>query len=88
MRAADDRLNASIMMHSSTRCSSTGGDVGCMMKTSVPRMFSSIWNADFRIGKPVQPCLPEGDAEELGDLLRELRVRASSEDLQFGPVHT
>jgi hypothetical protein len=42
MREADERRNASIITHSSIRCSSTGADVGCTMKTSVPRMFSSI----------------------------------------------
>ena len=42
MRAADDRRNASIMTSISIRCSSTGLDVGCTMKTSAPRMFSSI----------------------------------------------
>jgi hypothetical protein len=44
MRAADDRRNASVMIISSIRCESTGAQVGWMMKTSVPRMFSSIWN--------------------------------------------
>jgi hypothetical protein len=42
MRAADDRRNASIMIISSIRCWSTGAQVGWTMKTSVPRMFSSI----------------------------------------------
>ena len=40
--AADARLNASIMMSSSIRLSFTGGEVGCMTKTSAPRTFSSI----------------------------------------------
>jgi len=44
MREADDRRNASIITHSSTRFSSTGAHVGWTMNTSVPRMFSSIWN--------------------------------------------
>ena len=43
---------------------------------------------DLGVRKPVQPCLPERNAQELGNLLRELRVRASGEDLQLGPVHT
>ena len=44
MRAADERVNASIITHSSIRWASTGVQVGCTTKTSVPRMFSSIWN--------------------------------------------
>jgi hypothetical protein len=46
MRAADERRNASIMIISSINAWSTEpagvAHVGCMMKTSVPRMFSSI----------------------------------------------
>ena len=42
MRAAEERRKASIMISISTRCSSTGADVGCTRKMSVPRMFSSI----------------------------------------------
>src|SRR3954449_1659280 len=44
MRDADDRRNASIITHSSMMFRSTSEHVGCTMKTSVPRMFSSIWN--------------------------------------------
>ena len=48
MRAADERRNASIMTVSSTRWSLTVPDsvahVGWTTNTSVPRMFSSIWN--------------------------------------------
>src|SRR5829696_931187 len=44
MRDADERRNASIITHSSTRWRSTSAQVGCTTKTSVPRMFSSIWN--------------------------------------------
>jgi hypothetical protein len=43
MRAADDRLKASIISSSSIRCSLTGGHVGWMTKTSCPRMFSITW---------------------------------------------
>ena len=40
---ADDRLNASSMIRSSIRFAFAGGPVGCTMKTSAPRTFSSIW---------------------------------------------
>ena len=51
MRDADERRNASIITHSSTRCWSTGEQVGCTTNTSVPRMFSSIWNETSVSGK-------------------------------------
>ena len=44
MREADERRNASIITQSSMMFASTCRDVGCTMNTSVPRMFSSIWN--------------------------------------------
>ena len=68
MRAADERRNASIMISSSIRCSSTGAHVGWTMKTSVPRMFSSIWNDTSVSGNRLQPRLPERDAQVLGNL--------------------
>src|ERR1044071_9259441 len=37
MRAAEERRNASVMIISSIRCSSTGAQVGCTTNTSVPR---------------------------------------------------
>ena len=79
------------MMSSSTRCSSTGAHVGWTMNTSVPRMFSSIWNETSVSGKPAQPGLPERHAQELADVARELRVRAAGKHLQIavaGRSHT
>src|SRR5215213_7729883 len=43
MRSADERRKASSITSSSIRCESVGGEVGCTMKTSPPRTFSSIW---------------------------------------------
>src|SRR5215216_138657 len=43
MRSADERRKASSITSSSIRCASVGGQVGCTMKTSPPRTFSSIW---------------------------------------------
>jgi hypothetical protein len=50
MRAADERRNASIITSSSMMCWSTGAHVGCTTNTSVPRMFSSIWNETSESG--------------------------------------
>ena len=52
------------------------------MKTSAPRMFSSIWNETSLSGNRRSRAWPERDAEEVGDLLRQLRVRAARKDLQ------
>src|SRR6185369_8594529 len=43
MRSADERRNASTITSNSIRCASVGGQVGCTIKTSPPRTFSSIW---------------------------------------------
>lgn len=43
MRSADERRNASSITSNSIKCASVGGQVGCTMKTSPPRTFSSIW---------------------------------------------
>src|SRR5215475_12899392 len=53
MRSADERLKASIMISNSIRCASTGGQVGCTMKTSPPRTFSNIWKLNSPSGKRV-----------------------------------
>ncbi len=42
MRRAEARLSASISKSSCIKCTSTGSQVGCTMKTSAPRTFSSI----------------------------------------------
>ncbi len=42
MRAAEERLMASTMTSSSIRLSLVGAQVGCTMKTSLPRTFSMI----------------------------------------------
>src|SRR6186713_2599456 len=60
MRAADERRNASIITSISIRCWSTGFDVGCTMKTSAPRMFSSIWNDTSLSGKRRSRAWPKG----------------------------
>ena len=67
----------------SMRCWSTGLDVGWMMKTSAPRMFSSIWNDTSLSGNRRRRACPSGMPEEVGDLRRQLRVRAAGEDLQL-----
>ena len=59
MRDADERRNASIITHSSTRCLIDRRQVGCTMKTSVPRMFSSIWNETSVSGKRSSLALPD-----------------------------
>src|ERR1035441_1124235 len=42
MRRAEARFSASISSSNCIRCWSTGSQVGCTMKTSAPRTFSSI----------------------------------------------
>ena len=42
IRSADERRNASSMTNNSIRYASVGGQVGCTIKTSPPRTFSSI----------------------------------------------
>jgi hypothetical protein len=61
IRAADDRRNASIMISISMMCSSTGAHVGWTMNTSVPRMFSSIWNETSVSGKRRRRHWPIGN---------------------------
>jgi hypothetical protein len=51
-------------------------DVGCTMKTSVPRMFSSIWNETSLSGNARSRACPP-DAEEIRNLARQLRVGAA-----------
>src|SRR3954453_1744042 len=58
MRDADERRNASIITHISMMCPSTSAHVGCTMKTSVPRMFSSIWNDTSVSGKRCKRACP------------------------------
>ena len=82
MRAADDRRNASIMISSSIRCSSTGAHVGWTMKTSVPRMFSSIWNDTSVSGNRRSRACPSGMPRNSAISARQLRVRAAREDFQ------
>ena len=54
------------------------------MKTSVPRMFSSIWNETSVSGKPPQPRLPERTCpRNVGNLLRQLGMRAARKHLQL-----
>jgi hypothetical protein len=60
MRAADERRNASIITSISMRCWSTGFDVGWTMKTSAPRMFSSIWNETSLSGNRRSRACPSG----------------------------
>ena len=60
MREADERRNASIITHSSTRLSSTGRHVGCTTNTSVPRMLSPIWNDTSVSGNRCSRAFPTG----------------------------
>ena len=53
------------------------------MKTSVPRMFSSIWNETSVSGKSAQPRLPHRHAQELRDLPGEPRMGAAGEHLEI-----
>ena len=87
MRDADERRNASIITHSSMMLRSTSAHVGCTMKTSVPRMFSSIWNETLGIWKPLQPGVPHRNAEEVRDLLRERRMGAACKQFQLAAIH-
>src|SRR5687767_8917575 len=58
MRDADDRRNASIITHSSMMFRSTSEQVGCTTNTSVPRMFSSIWNEHSVSGNRCKRACP------------------------------
>ena len=54
-----------------------------MMKTSAPRMFSSIWNETSLSGNRRRRACPSVNAEEVGNLPRQVRVGAAGEDLQL-----
>src|SRR6185436_21170808 len=58
MRSADERRNASSITSNSIRCASVGGQVGCTMKTSPPRTFSSIWKLNSPSEKRSGYALP------------------------------
>src|SRR5688500_11819448 len=58
MRDADDRRNASIITHSSMMFRSTSEQVGWTTNTSVPRMFSSIWNEHSVSGNRCKRACP------------------------------
>src|SRR4029453_1443399 len=60
MRDADERRNASIITHNSMMFRSTSAQVGCTTKTSVPRMFSSIWNEHSVSGNRCSLACPIG----------------------------
>ena len=57
--------------------------VGWTMKTSVPRMFSSIWNETSVSGKRRRRALSERHAQKLADVLCEIRVRTPREHFQI-----
>ena len=60
IRFAEARRAASIMISSSIRCWFEGGQVDWMMKTSWPRMFSSIFTNVSPSGKLVTVASPSG----------------------------
>jgi hypothetical protein len=65
MCAADARLHASAMISSSIRLSFTGGQVGCTMKTSLPRTFSMIstlTSPSLKRPTNARPTLPANSA--------------------------
>ena len=68
---AEDRLNASIMISSSTRLSFTGAQVDWITKTSFDRTFSwiSIWISPSL--KVVTLAPPRGDLQITADPLRQ-----------------
>ena len=60
MRDALARLAASTMMSSSIRFWFVGGQVGCTMNTSRPRMFSLIFTIVSPSGNDATVALPSG----------------------------
>ena len=57
--------------------------VGWTMKTSVPRMFSSIWNETSVSGNRRSRACPTGTPRNAAISARQLRMRAARKDLQF-----
>ena len=87
MRDADDRRNASIITHSSTRCSSTG-DAGRLHDEDVRAADVLVdLERDFGVRKPMQPGGAQRDAEMLGNLLRQRRMGAARKQFQLPVNH-
>ena len=89
MRDADERRNASIITHSSMRCRSTSAHVGCTTKTSVPRMFSSIWNETPCRETAAAARARAGRRRNSRNLLpASARMGAAREQFQLAATHT
>ena len=58
------------------------------MKTSVPRMFSSIWNETSVSGNRCSRAWPMLHAQKLGDLLRERGMRAAGKQFELAATHS
>ena len=82
IRFADASFAAWIMRRSSIRLRSTGSQPVWTMNTSAPRIDSLVAAVRLAVRERLQLDLAELDAELLGDLLRELRVRATGEHHQ------
>src|SRR5208283_1396832 len=54
---AEARRQASIIINSSIRFSLAGRQVGCTIKTSLPRTLSSIWTCVSELGKVLMRIL-------------------------------
>ena len=87
MRDADDRRNASIITHSSMRCRSTSAHVGCTTNTSVPRMFSSIWNETSVSGNRCSRACPTGTPRNSAISSVSARMGAAGEDFELSASH-
>ena len=87
IRCAEARRAASIMIRSSIRWWFVGGQVDWMMKTSWPRMFSSIFTNVSPSGKLVTVASPSGIADRAADLLGQRPVGIAGEDLESGLAH-
>ena len=65
------------------RCRSTSAHVGCTTKTSVPRMFSSIWNETSVSGNRCSRACPTGTPRNSAISSVSARMRAAGEDFQL-----